>query len=42
MDCKTLGVPYIAPKQLDIDDTYKPANNITRIADTLAAIMKSF
>lgn len=29
IDCKTRGVPYIAPKQLDIDDTYTPANNNT-------------
>lgn len=31
----------MAPKQLDIDDTYKPASNSTRITDTLAAIVKS-
>lgn len=41
MDCKTRGVPYMAPKQLDIDETYKPANNKTRMADTFAAIIKS-
>lgn len=40
-DCKTLGVPYIAPKQLDIDDTYNPAYRKACTAETFAAIMKS-
>jgi hypothetical protein len=25
MDCRTRGVPYIAAKQLDIEETYRPA-----------------
>lgn len=31
----------MAPKQLDIEDTYKPASNKTLITDTFAAIVKS-
>lgn len=41
MDCKTRGVPYIAPKQLDIEDTYKPASSKSLTADTLEVIIKS-
>jgi hypothetical protein len=25
MDCRTRGVPYIAARQLDIEETYRPA-----------------
>lgn len=41
IDCSTLGVPYMAPKQLDIEETYSPASSNTRITDTFAAIIKS-
>ncbi|CAA9998741.1 unnamed protein product [Nesidiocoris tenuis] len=34
-DCRTRGVPYIAPKQLDIDETYRPANRRTPIRNKI-------
>jgi len=41
MDCRSLGVPYIAARQEDSDETYKPANSRTLTADTFSVIMKS-
>lgn len=29
MDCKTRGVPYMAARHEDIDDTYNPASSKT-------------